>query len=114
MEWEISGMINRGIPKIVDECTYPNCGDCSGDRYCVRNSQKSSKLPPKKRDRSEYYKKYNDEHKASKKAYYQSKKMYLSYVTVKKEINGLRKQIGDVNYKLVMEAIEQIDKELVK
>lgn len=106
MEWEISGMIN--------ECTYPNCGDCRGDEYCIRSSQKSSKLPPKKRDRSGYYKKYNDEHKAAKKAYYQSKKMYLRYVTVKKEINGLRKQIGDVNYKLVMDAIEQIDKELMK
>ena len=91
-------------------CNYPQCQKCEYD-YCIKDGVISQNLPPKKADRSEYYKIYYQNHKEQIKGKYQSKKAYLNYVKVRSEIKKLSNQIGSVNVDIVLKAIEQIEKE---
>lgn len=109
---------------MINECTYPNCGDCRGDEYCIRSGQKTSKLPPKKKDRRAYYKEYYQKKKVAKKGNYRKnylKRKYPSiepgkvdYLELYDSMMKLRKKIGESSFCKVMDAIEQIDKELMK
>ena len=91
-------------------CSYPQCYKCEYE-YCIKDGAISLNLPPKRADRSEYQQEYYQRTKGAKKAYYQSKTKYLRYVRVRSTIRKLKKQIGEVNYNLIMDAIEQIEKE---
>ena len=92
------------------ECEYPNCRKCEYE-YCVKDGQISLNIPPKPKDRSDYHKKYYKRHLEEIRGKYNSKTKYLKYVEVRSTIRNLKKQIGEANYNLVMDAIEQIEKE---
>lgn len=74
----------------------------------------SSKSPRKRRDRSEYMKKYYQEHTAAKKAKYkenrQSKKYYMSQKDVTTAIRKVQSQIGRVNTDIVLTELKKINK----
>lgn len=91
-------------------CKYPQCYKCEYD-YCIKDGQISQKEASKKRDRTAYYKEYYRKKKDGKKVQRVSKTQYIRYVTVRNTIAKLKKQIGEVNYNLIMDAIEQIEKE---
>ena len=94
----------------MSECAYPQCQKCEYE-YCVKDGQISLNLPPKPKDRTEYHKKYYKRHLEEIRGKYNSKTKYLKYVVVRSTIRNLKKQIGEANYNLVMDAIEQIEKE---
>lgn len=94
-------------------CLYPQCQNCEFE-YCVRDAQKTLKKTSKPRDRSEYQHKYYEKTKVVKKAKYLSKTKYVKYIEVRKTINRLKKQIGEVNCNLLLDAIEQIEKECLE
>lgn len=60
--------------------------------------------------RSEYYKEYYAKNKDKIKANYNAQTQYLRYVSVKKVLNKLKKEIGTVNYNLILSEIERLEK----
>lgn len=78
---------------------------------CSLDGQISLELPSEPKDRSDYHRKYYQRHLEEIRGKYNSKTKYLRYVTVRSTIRNLKKQIGEVNYNLVINAIEQIEKE---
>lgn len=97
---------------MVKTCVYPQCTKCEYD-YCIKDSQISQDKAPKKRDRSAYYKEYYQRRKTQKKAVRISKKHYVRYTAVRDAVTKLKKQIGEVNYNLVMDAINNIENDEV-
>ena len=91
MEWETKEMI---------KCAYPQCQKCEYE-YCIKDTQKSSNLPPKKRNRSGYDKKYYQENKSARKAYFRVKRLQRIYP----DINNC-----EVNYIEVYHAINKVKK----
>ena len=87
-------------------CTFPNCKDCA-EYGCDSRNYKSKP----KRNRTDYQKDYYQRHKAEIQSKYASKSIFLRYVTVKSTIRKLSKQIGSANVAIVLDAIEQIEKE---
>ena len=92
----------------MEKCNK-DCLTCT--EPCSIDGQISLNLPPKPKDRSDYHKKYYKRHLEEIRGKYNSKTKYLRYVTVRSTIRDLKKQIGEINYNLVMNAIEQIEKE---
>ena len=74
----------------------------------------SAKKPSNRRDRTEYHKKYYQEHKQAKKDEYkevrQSKKYYMSQRDVTATIRKLQPQIGRVNAELILSQLKQVNK----
>ena len=87
-------------------CTFPNCEDCN-EYGCDKRNYKSKP----KRDRTDYQKDYYQRHKVEIQSKYASKSIFLRYVTVRSTVRKLSKQIGKVNVAIVLDAIEQIEKE---
>lgn len=91
-------------------CAYPRCNKCEFD-YCIKDGVISQEKPPKTKDRSEYNKRYYKKHLEEIRSKYNTKTKYLKYITVRSVIRKLSKQIGSVNVQIVLDAIEQIEKE---
>lgn len=84
----------------------PNCIDCLYKEECIKA------VPYKKSlDRKPYQKDYYQRHKAEIQSRYASKSKFLRYVAVRSAIRKLSKQIGSANVAIVLDAIEQIEKE---
>lgn len=98
------------------KCAYPQCQKCEYE-YCIKDTQKSSNLPPKKRNRSGYDKKYYQENKSARKAYFRVKRLQriypdinnceVNYIEVYHAVNKLKKQLGEDNFNLVVNQIEK-------
>lgn len=84
----------------------PNCIDCLYKEECIKA------VPYKKSsNRKPYQKDYYQRHKAEIQSRYASKSKFLRYVAVRSTIRKLSKQIGSANVAIVLDAIEQIEKE---
>lgn len=59
---------------------------------------------------SDYQKEYYARTKDKRKANYNAQTQYLRYVEVKKMLNRLKKDIGIVNYDLILSEIEKLEK----
>lgn len=92
----------------MDKCLYPNCQKCEYD-YCIKDGLITQRKAPKKRDRTAYYKEYYQRKKNENRVQRTSKKHYVRYSAVRDAVTKLKKQIGEVNYNLVMDAINQIE-----
>lgn len=66
------------------------------------------------KDRTEYYKQYYQAHKAKIKAGYISREQFVRWVDVKKALTGCHKQIGDANYDIIIERLNEIERKIVK
>lgn len=60
--------------------------------------------------RREYQKEYYRQNKERIKQNYNAQKQYLRYVEVKAVLNRLKKQIGSVNYDLIMAEINNLER----
>ena len=104
------------------KCRYPKCYSCEYD-YCMKDDQIS--LKPLKKDRTEYYKKYYQEHKEQQAAYYREyykshkvvktsnfsyKVNYVRYSDVLSTVKKLRKAIGKQNAELILKELDNIEK----
>lgn len=93
------------------ECCYPKCYSCKLE-YCIKDNVLKPKTP--KKDRSEYFAKRYQENKDKYHEYYleynKESAMYVRWMDVKKSITRLKKQIGEVNYELVMGEFEKIER----
>lgn len=105
MEW--------GISEMTKQCAYPQCQNCEFE-YCIKDAPETQKKQPKKRDRRAYYKEYYRKKQTGELVPRTSKKQYVQYITLRNVVAGLKKQIGNVNYGIVMDAIEQIEKECLE
>ena len=80
--------------------------------YCIKDNVLKPKTP--KKDRSEYYAKRYQENKDKYHEYYleynKESAKYVRWMDVKKSLSGLKKQIGAVNYELVMGEMDKIEK----
>lgn len=97
----------------MDKCFYPQCQKC-GYEYCVKDASENQKKQPNKRDRRAYYKEYYRKKKKGENVPRTSKKQYVQYVELRKTVVGLKKQIGNVNCGIVMDAIEQIERKCLE
>lgn len=79
------------------------CEFCANRKECDAYNQSH--------DRAAYQKDYYQRHKAEIQSKYASKSKFLRYVTVRATIRKLSKQIGSANVAIVLNAIEQIEKE---
>ena len=93
---------------MTEKCTYPQCQKC-GYEYCIKDGQISLNLPPKPKDRKEYQRRYYEEHKKRKSAYYLSKSHYINKRDIKSSIRKLQGQIGKVNVDIVLQTIDQLN-----
>lgn len=84
----------------------PNCIDCLYKEECIKAVPCENSL-----NRTSYQKDYYQRHKAEIQSKYASKSIFLRYVTVRSTIRKLSKQIGSANVAIVLNAIEQIEKE---
>ena len=84
----------------------PNCIDCLYKEECLKAVPYEDSS-----NRKAYQKDYYQKHKAKIQSKYASKSKFLRYVTVRSTIRKLSKQIGKVNVAIVLDAIEQIEKE---
>ena len=89
-------------------CKYPQCQKCDYD-YCIKDGTVAERKTPKKRDRRAYYKEYYQRKKHADKVVRISNEHYIRYSAVRDAVSGLKKQIGEVNYNLVMDAINVIE-----
>ena len=83
-------------------CNYPKCYSCEHE-YCIKEEKVINKLPPTKQDRREYYKRWYEKNKIES-------IQYVRWVEVKKILNKEKKQIGTVNYELLMGEITKLEK----
>lgn len=90
------------------ECTYPKCDGCSKHDECLKDGIICENKAPKKRDRRGYYKEYYQRKKSGNNTVRISNTHYIRYSTVRDVLGKLKKQIGEVNYNLVMDAIKEI------
>lgn len=81
----------------IRNCTL----DCEKCPYqtCIDGTQKETK----KKDRTEYYKQYHQEH-------YNAQTQYVRWVEVRKMINKHKKEIGTINYQLLMDELNTLEK----
>lgn len=84
----------------------PNCIDCLYKEECLKAVPYEDSL-----NRKAYQKDYYQRHKVEIQSKYASKSKFLRYVTVRSTIRKLSKQIGSANVAIVLDAIEQIEKE---
>lgn len=100
----------------TSKCAYPQCQKCEFE-YCIKDTPKSLDLPPNKRDRTEYDKKYYQRNKKARKAYFKIKRLQriypeinncqVNYIEVYHAINKLKKKLGEDNCTLVIKQIEK-------
>lgn len=93
----------------MDECTFPKCDGCSEYEKCLKDGIVVAKKTPKKRDRSGYYKEYYQREKNADNTVRVTNTRYIKYTAVRDALGKLKKQIGEVNYNLVMNAIKEIE-----
>lgn len=100
----------------TSKCAYPQCQKCAYD-YCIKDTPETSALPPNRRDRTEYDKKYYQRNKKARKAYFRIKRLQriypeisncrVNYIEVYHAVNKLKKKLGEDNYNLVIQQIEK-------
>lgn len=100
----------------TSKCAYPQCQKCTYD-YCIKDAPETSDLPPNRRDRTEYDKKYYQRNKKARKAYFKIKRLQriypevepceINYIEVYHAINKLKKKLGEDNCTLVIKQIEK-------
>ena len=61
-------------------------------------------------DRSDYQKAYYKAHKAQIKANYNAQTQYVKWVEVKKALTNLKRKIGSVNYDLILDELEKLER----
>ena len=76
---------------------------------CVEDRQIFLDLPPKKRDRRDYYKKYYQEKTKAKKGHKRANYYYMNKRQTLDAIRKLKRKIGQVNTQLVIDALDQLD-----
>ena len=91
----------------MEKCNK-DCLNCTLET-CKEDRQISLDLGAKPNDRSEYYRKYYQEHKIAKKDYYTSKSYYLVKSQVTSTIKKLQKQIGRVNAEIILDELNQLE-----
>lgn len=89
------------------KCIYPKCYSCTLD-YCIKDTKPVKET--KKKDRTEYQRKRYQNHKEEIRANYNSQTQYVKWVELKKTINGIKKELGINNYKLIMGEIEKLER----
>ena len=99
----------------MEKCNK-DCLNCTIQK-CIYDRQKSSNLPPKRRDRTDYDAKYyQDNIVARKKEFRQNylKRKHpgiqvcdVSYIEVYHTISKIKKQLGEDNFNLVVNQIEK-------
>lgn len=88
------------------KCIYPKCYSCNFE-HCIKDTKPKMKT---KKDRTEYQRKWYQEHKDEIRANYNAQTQYIKWVELKKTINGLKKELGTNNYNLVMNKVEKIER----
>lgn len=83
---------------------YPNC------EYCCSFDNCSIRIQKKKKDRTEYQKKRYQEHKEEIKSRYNSQTQYIKWIEAKKTLTRFKKQIGTINYELLMDEFEKLNR----
>ena len=61
-------------------------------------------------DRTEYFREYYKNTKAVKKKNYNAQKQYVGWIELKKALFKLKKKIGSVNYDLILDELEKLDR----
>lgn len=90
------------------KCIYPRCYSCTLE-YCVKDT-KAPKKERKQKDRTAYQQKYYQKNKDKAKERYNSQTQYVRWVDIKKAINGIKKDIGIVNYEIIMGEVEKLER----
>lgn len=80
---------------------------------CVEDRQISLKLPPKQRDRREYYKKYYQKTKGAKNVHKRADYYYINKKQTLDVIRDLKKKIGQVNAQIIIAALDELETEIV-
>lgn len=62
-------------------------------------------------DRSEYQRNYYQAHKEERRQNYNAQTQYLKWVEIKKTLFKLKKQIGSVNYDLILGELEKLERD---
>ena len=89
------------------KCIYPRCYSCTLD-YCIKDTMPVEET--KKKDRTEYQRKWYQEHKEEIRANYNSQTQYVRWVELKKTINRIKKELGINNYELIMGEVEKLER----
>ena len=90
------------------KCIYPKCYSCTLE-YCIKDIQ-TPKKERKKKDRTTYQKNYYQKNKEKVKERYNAQTQYVKWVDLKKTITGIKKELGIVNYEIVMGEIEKLER----
>lgn len=111
------------------KCNKKSEDDCLKCEHpkCILEMSESEYKAYKAAKKKEYYKTWYRENKVEKQAYnhekYLSRKYggklppknrYVKYLDLRKAIMKLKKQIGEVNLNLVLDAIDQVDTEMFR
>ncbi len=104
----------------TSKCAYPQCQKCPFD-YCIKDTPKLLDLPPNRRDRTEYERKYYQRNIKARKAYFRIKRLQriypeisncqVNYIEVYHAINKVKKLIGEDSYDLVIKAIKKVEEQ---
>lgn len=89
------------------KCIYPKCYSCTLD-YCIKDTKPVEET--KKKDRTEYQRKWYQEHKEEIRTNYNSQTQYVRWVELKKTINRIKKELGINNYELIMGEVEKLER----
>lgn len=89
------------------KCIYPKCYSCTLD-YCIKDTKPVEET--KKKDRTEYQRKWYQEHKEEIRANYNSQTQYVRWVELKKTINRIKKELGINNYELIMGEVGKLER----
>ena len=89
------------------KCIYPKCYSCTLD-YCIKDTMPVEET--KKKDRTEYQRKWYQDHKEEIRANYNSQTQYVRWVELKKTINRIKKELGINNYELIMGEVEKLER----
>lgn len=89
------------------KCIYPRCYSCMLD-YCIKDTMPVEET--KKKDRTEYQRKWYQDHKEEIRANYNSQTQYVRWVELKKTINRIKKELGINNYELIMGEVEKLER----
>lgn len=94
------------------KCSYPQCQKCEYE-YCIKDGDISLKSPPKKKDRRDYYKEYYQRTKGAKNSHKRANYYYINKKQTLDAIRALKKQIGQVNARIVIEALDKLETEII-
>ena len=90
------------------KCIYPRCDSCR-----LENGIKDIQAPKKerkKKDRTAYQKNYYQKNKEKVKERYNAQTQYVKWVDLKKTITRIKKDLGTINYEILMREIEKLER----